>query len=109
MFIAMNRFKIRPGKEDAFEAVWRSRDSRLHELPGFQTFYMLKGPSHPDHTLYSSHTVWRSQTDFDAWTRSDAFRDAHKGAGNHGDLYLGHPEFEGFSVVQAIVQDPEAA
>ena len=29
MFIAMNRFRIAPGKEDGFEEVWRRRDSLL--------------------------------------------------------------------------------
>ena len=33
------------------------------------------------------------------WTKSDAFRQAHKGAGEHSDVYRGHPEFEGFTVV----------
>lgn len=29
MFVAMNRFRVVPGSEDAFEEVWRSRKSRL--------------------------------------------------------------------------------
>ncbi len=50
-------------------------------------------------TLYASHSVWQSEDDFLNWTKSDAFRQAHKGAGEHSDIYLGHPEFEGFTVV----------
>ena len=50
-------------------------------------------------TLYASHTVWRSETDFLNWTKSDAFRQAHKGAGEHSGVYLEHPEFEGFTAV----------
>jgi len=46
--------------------------------------------------------VWRSQEDFEAWTRSEAFRRAHAGAGQNRSLYLGHPEFEGFEVIQTI-------
>ena len=30
MFIAMNRFEVVKGQEDAFEAMWKSRDSYLH-------------------------------------------------------------------------------
>ncbi|MBT3993097.1 MAG: antibiotic biosynthesis monooxygenase, partial [Gammaproteobacteria bacterium] len=33
------------------------------------------------------------------WTKSEAFRAAHKGAGGHSDVYIGHPVFEGFEVV----------
>ncbi|MGY8976310.1 MAG: antibiotic biosynthesis monooxygenase family protein, partial [Alphaproteobacteria bacterium] len=43
--------------------------------------------------------TWNSRKDFEAWTKSEAFRKAHKGAGQHGEIYLGHPEFEGFEVI----------
>ena len=36
MYIAMNRFKIVPGKENEFEKVWRERDTHLSEVPGFK-------------------------------------------------------------------------
>ncbi|RVU38421.1 antibiotic biosynthesis monooxygenase [Hwanghaeella grinnelliae] len=99
MFIAMNRFKIRPGKEEDFERIWRERDTHLDDVPGFKSFTLLRGPEGEDHTLYSSHTVWNSRADFEAWTKSEAFRLAHKNAGDHSDVYLGHPNFEGFESV----------
>jgi heme-degrading monooxygenase HmoA len=102
MFIAMNRFKVQPGSEAGFEQVWKGRDSHLHAVPGFVEFHLARGPAHEDHVLYASHTVWRSRGDFEAWTRSDAFRAAHANAGQNRALYLGHPEFEGFEVVQTI-------
>lgn len=100
MFVAMNRFRIKPGQESAFEEVWRSRDRHLEGVEGFRQFHLLKGPAGEDHTLYASHTVWRSRQDFEAWTRSDAFRRAHANAGDNRHLYLGHPEFEGFETVE---------
>ncbi len=100
MFIAMNRFQVVKGKEDAFENMWKMRDSYLHELRGFVEFHLLKGPEAEDHTLYSSHTVWASKADFEAWTKSEQFRKAHARAGGNKPLYLGHPEFEGFTVLQ---------
>ena len=99
MYIAMNRFQIRKGREEAFETIWRDRDTHLKGVPGFVEFQLLKGPEEEDHTLYASHTVWRSYEAFEAWTKSEAFRAAHKNAGGHGDVYLGHPRFEGFEVV----------
>ncbi len=57
MFIAMNRFKVVKGEEGAFEAVWRSRKSRLDEMPGFRAFHLLRGPERDDHVLYASHSV----------------------------------------------------
>lgn len=102
MFIAMNRFRVQRGQEDAFEQVWKQRDTHLQTVPGFQEFHLLKGPEEEDHTLYASHTVWTSKTHFEDWTKSDAFRKAHQDAGTRKNLYLGHPNFEGFEVVQAL-------
>lgn len=102
MYIAMNRFKVAPGSEQAFEDVWTGRDSHLSGVPGFVEFHLLKGPDKGDHTLYSSHTIWADRTAFEGWTRSEAFRAAHANAGNNRAMYLGHPEFEGFSVVQTV-------
>ena len=103
MFIAMNRFKVLPGEEKAFEAVWLGRDSHLGEVPGFIAFHLLRGPSLEDHTLFSSHTQWGSKADFEAWTRSESFRAAHRDAGGNKPLYLGHPNFEGFEVIQEVL------
>jgi heme-degrading monooxygenase HmoA len=100
MFVAMNRFLIAPGQEDAFEAVWRTRRSRLDEVPGFRQFHLLRGPKAEDHTLYASHTVWESQAHFEDWTRSEHFRAAHAQAGDSRAMYLGHPQFEGFTAVE---------
>jgi len=51
MFIAMNRFRVVKGSEEAFENVWLSRDSHLDTVPGFVEFHLLKGPDAEDHTL----------------------------------------------------------
>ncbi len=97
MYIAMNRFKVVLGSEAAFEHVWTSRDTHLKEVPGFVEFHLLRGPQRADHVLYSSHTIWSDHAAFEGWTKSEAFRAAHRNAGNIGNgnapLYLGHPEF----------------
>jgi heme-degrading monooxygenase HmoA len=104
MFIAMNRFQVKKGSEDAFEQVWLTRDTHLDEVPGFVEFHLVKGPEAEDHTLYASHTVWHDREAFEDWTRSEAFRKAHARAGNEstGSLYLSHPKFEGFEVRQTV-------
>ncbi len=109
MFIAMNRFKVVRGAEADFEHVWTSRDTHLQDVPGFVVFHLLRGPERDDHTLFSSHTIWSSRADFEAWTNSEAFRMAHRNAGQNRPLYLGHPDFEGFEVVQEVRAGQEAA
>ena len=102
MFIAMNRFKVKKGSEEAFENIWKNRDSKLHEMKGFKEFHLLRGPENEaeGYTLFASHTVWASKEDFTAWTKSENFRAAHRNAGSNDVHYLGHPNFEGFSVVE---------
>jgi heme-degrading monooxygenase HmoA len=99
MYIAMNRFRIALGRESVFEELWKNRDSQLDDVPGFSEFRLLKGPSDEEATLYASHTVWKSRADFEAWTKSEAFRRAHAKARAPEGTYLGHPRFEGFEVV----------
>ena len=96
----MNRFKIVPGMESEFEEIWKTRNTYLGGCPGFVRFNLLKGPEEEDHVLYASHTLWKSEDAFVAWTKSEAFRKAHEGAGSRGHLYLGHPNFEGFTIVK---------
>lgn len=99
MFIAMNRFRIAPGCEDEFVEIWRQRDSRLAEVPGFLKFNLLRGATDAEGTTFISHSSWESTAAFEAWTRSEAFRAAHGGAGTRREIYLGPPRFEGFESV----------
>ncbi len=99
MYIAMNRFRVAIGREKDFEEIWSRRDSYLEEVPGFQDFHLLRGPSDDKATLYASHSIWESHKAFEAWTNSESFRKAHaKGRAPEG-TYLGPPNFEGFEVV----------
>ncbi|MEI9414458.1 antibiotic biosynthesis monooxygenase [Mesorhizobium sp. Cs1299R1N1] len=106
MYIAMNRFKVQNGAESDFEEVWRNRDSSLSDMKGFREFHLLRGAidETEGYTLFVSHTVWASHDDFVAWTRSDNFRAAHRNVGTTKVLYLGHPQFEGFSIVEGAAE-----
>lgn len=99
MYIAMNRFRIAPGREEDFERLWRERESYLDDVPGFVEFRLLKGPRDEESSLYASHTTWRSEADFRAWTESESFKKAHAQARAPQGTYLGHPVFEGFEAI----------
>ncbi len=100
MYIAMNRFRIKPGNEPVFEQIWRDRETFLDTIPGFISFNLLKGSTTDEHSLYASHSVWQDRSAFEGWTRSEQFRQAHANAGNsRKDIYLGPPQFEGFESV----------
>lgn len=100
MYLAMNRFRIALGQEDAFVQMWRERDSHLASVPGFVRFHLLRGATTDQFTLFASHTEWESEAAFVAWTQSEAFRAAHANAGKSSrDMYMGPPQLEMFESV----------
>lgn len=110
MFIAMNRFQVALGSQQAFETLWATRESYLDTVPGFQGFHLLRGPVAEDHQLYTTHTTFASKAHFEDWTKSEQFRKSHARAGNSGpSLYLGHPKFEGFEIIQSLAATSAAA
>ena len=100
MYIAMNRFRIAPGREDDFETVWRERKSYLDQVAGFRSFRLLRGAPGDQETLFVSHSTWDSRAAFEAWTNSEEFTKAHRQGRTPEGVVLAHPEFEGYEVVE---------
>lgn len=84
-YVATNRFRVKEGREAAYEKRWADRSSRLGLLDGFRFFCMMRrvpradGVDYEDDINYISCTVWDSFDNFDAWKRGDAFKEAHGG------------------------------
>jgi len=83
-YVATNRFRVKDGREAAFEKRWADRQSRLGLLDGFRFFCMMRrvedgGKPPEDDINYISCTVWEDFESFDAWKRGDAFKEAHGG------------------------------
>lgn len=96
MFIAMNNFKVNPGKEADFETRWRERESYLAQVPGFVEFALLKGDGEGE---YASHTVWESRDAFVAWTKSESFAAGHRQGGSIAGVLATHPEAKLYDAV----------
>eukprot|EP00588_Corethron_pennatum_P025213 CAMPEP_0194314384 /NCGR_PEP_ID=MMETSP0171-20130528/11222_1 /TAXON_ID=218684 /ORGANISM="Corethron pennatum, Strain L29A3" /LENGTH=336 /DNA_ID=CAMNT_0039069775 /DNA_START=70 /DNA_END=1080 /DNA_ORIENTATION=+ len=84
-FIVQNRFRVRRGREAAFEKRWADRESRMGSLPGFRFFCMLRRIARDGAAVddadpnYVSCTVWQTIEDFNGWRTGDAFKEAHGG------------------------------
>ena len=81
-YVVQNRFKVKKGREAAFEKRWADRESRLGNLDGFRFFRMLRrvdDAAAADDVNYVSATVWETKANFDAWKKGDAFKEAHGG------------------------------
>lgn len=86
-FVAMNRFKIAPGQEAAFEQRWARRESKLKELPGFVNFNMLRRDAETadDGFNFVSCTVWKDRAAFNHWRESQSFNKSHGGGDKPAD------------------------
>ncbi len=87
-YVATNRFRVRSGREAAFEKRWADRKSRLGLLDGFRYFCMLRkvdgfagdeAAADKSAPNYISTTVWEQQDKYEAWRAGDAFKEAHGG------------------------------
>jgi heme-degrading monooxygenase HmoA len=99
-YIATNRFAVRTGQQAKFDKRWASRTSRLATLPGFKYFHLMRrvtlnpnddkdtslvydGGDDSDEAAaqenYVSFTIWQKKSDFSAWRKGDAFKEAHGG------------------------------
>ena len=99
MYIAMNHFRVDPARCDDFERGWRERESYLESVPGFESFHLLRGPEESGARLYASHTVWRDEGAFQAWTESEAFQKAHRQGRPTSGMIIGPPRFVGWTAV----------
>lgn len=98
-YITMNNFQVAADQTEAFEARWRERRSHLQEVPGFESFRLLRGEASEGAVHYASHVVWASREAFEAWTKSENFAHAHGGDPLPAGMVLGHPKLQRFEVV----------
>jgi heme-degrading monooxygenase HmoA len=92
MYIAMNHFRVDAAKGEEFEGNWRERETYLKDVPGFQTFHLLRGPVEGDARVYASHSVWQDEESFRSWVGSESFRKAHSQGRSTVSLLLGPPQ-----------------
>ncbi|OAG75704.1 Heme-degrading monooxygenase IsdG [Acetobacter malorum] len=109
MFVAMNRFKVRPQKEAEFKSRWLDREVLLRAAPGFLMIQFMRGDTASDYVAYASQTVWTSREAYEAWRQSDLFHTAHKGVGQGEVLTLEKREFSGYDVLRTVSGQEQAA
>ncbi|CEF57296.1 hypothetical protein AGA_2613 [Acetobacter ghanensis] len=109
MFVAMNRFKVRPEKEAEFRSRWLDREVLLRTAPGFLMIQFMRGDVQPAYVAYASQTIWASREAYEAWRKSELFHIAHKGMGQGEPLTLEKREFSGYDVLRTVEGQEQAA
>ena len=102
MFVAMNNFKVVHGRADDFETAWRTRQTYLQDVPGFQRFLLLRGDAVGE---YISLSIWEGRDAFLAWTQSESFAAGHR-QGSLAGILEGPPNAKLYEAV--LVEGAEA-
>ncbi len=92
MFIVINKLKVQPGMGDKLIERF-TKSHGLEDSPGFIRFQLLQpvwAPGELDRDVFLSMTEWESREAFEAWLKSDSFKQAHKGGDN--TIFAGPPE-----------------
>lgn len=99
MMVVMNRIPVKPEHWDAFEKRFLDRAGLVDSSPGFIRNWVLR-PAKGTSDYHVVMTLWENREAFEAWTRSDAFIQAHKRARETPrEIYNGPNVFEMFEVV----------
>jgi heme-degrading monooxygenase HmoA len=98
MFIAVNRFSVKPEKVAEFEAIWLARETYWQGVPGFVRFRLTRKEGAPP--TYLSETTWQSKAAFEGWIGSDSFIKSHQGAHAFADLYAAPTVLETFEALR---------
>ncbi len=82
MFVMMNRMTVPDEYREKFETMFRTRARAVDRRPGFVRAEILR-PEQGNEYIVMTH--WESQEHFDAWSRSDEYREGHRRVGEFKD------------------------
>ena len=99
--VVSNRIPVTKGWEAEFERRWKERKWSIANLPGFLGTEVLR-PVKGDYYVVMTH--WRSEADFEGWTKSEAFGEAHANTPPK-EAFAGPNVFEIHEVIAA--KEPE--
>jgi heme-degrading monooxygenase HmoA len=80
MLVVSNRFHVVEEHVDEFEERFRNRMGEVESMDGFVKFEFHRPVDHGhiDTDTHAAVTYWESMDAFEAWTESEAFREAHR-------------------------------
>ncbi|USK60673.1 antibiotic biosynthesis monooxygenase family protein [Peribacillus asahii] len=99
-FVVMNNIPVTEEGRPNLEYQFKNRADLIEKEPGFIAMRVLR-PIKSD--TYVILTVWEKESDFDKWTRSQSFKEAHNiekpKPASTGHLFSGAPYITKYSMV----------
>ena len=84
MYVVANTLRVPADRAARIEQGFAHSAERMRQVPGCVRFTLLKEVSTTGEAVYVAMTHWQDEAVFRAWAASDAFRQAHAGAGESG-------------------------
>jgi heme-degrading monooxygenase HmoA len=101
MFVVCNRVKVNPQHTEAFEQLFLSRAHAVDQMPGFKAFQLLR-PAKPG-DWYVVMVTWESKDHYQAWMKSDSFKQGHSRTGSlPDDVFLEPQKIELYEVLENV-------
>ena len=80
MITTMNRIFVNPNYAAQFEDNFRNRAGLVDRMPGFVSNQLLRPANPGDPYIVLTH--WATRQQFEAWVRSDEFKQGHARSGS---------------------------
>jgi heme-degrading monooxygenase HmoA len=98
MFVVCNRIAINPDHAEAFEQRFNTRAGLVDTMPGFVSFQLLR-PTKPTES-YIVMVTWESKSHYQAWMKSQEFKDGHSRTGTMPEgTFLGPQSIEYYEMI----------
>lgn len=100
--VKINAIEVSQGRGPELEARFAARAREVESMPGFEGFELLR-PTEGE-SRYFVYTRWESEDAFNAWVKSDAFKNGHRQAAkDKGEAPVAHgSRLLAFEVVQKV-------
>jgi len=82
--VRINAITVPKEKADELEQRFAARAGEVAKSPGFEAFELLRPTDEREEFLV--YTRWRSEEDFDAWTKGAAFATGHRAHNTEGPV-----------------------
>ena len=82
--VRINAITVPREKADELEQRFAARAGEVAKSPGFEAFELLRPTDEREEFLV--YTRWRSEEDFDAWTKGAAFATGHRAHNTEGPV-----------------------
>jgi len=104
MIVVCNRIAVAKGHEQEFEKLFLEQGESkarqpLSSFPGFLRNDVLRPTKGEPYVVLS---YWESQKDFEVWTQSESFREAHGGR-SRPEIFAGRPSLEIHEVIKSTL------